>query len=72
VADRLDCHDADMAASGDGFALAGAVALHFGAGAFDAQIFGGKLRLKAIIEDDLQPLLGAAEADFNGGGHDVA
>src|SRR3546814_17984424 len=40
VADRLDLHDADMAAPGDDLLLARPVALHLGRGALPAQELG--------------------------------
>src|SRR6266851_863378 len=53
VADRLDRGDFHVTAAGDDLLLAGPVALHFGRGAFDAQIFGRQGVGAAIGELDL-------------------
>ena len=50
----------DVAGAGDGAALAGAVALHFRARAFDAQQFGGEGEVVAVDEVHFQALLPAA------------
>src|SRR5512147_1086189 len=47
IANRLDLHDADMAAAGDHGLLAGAVTLHLGRRALDAQQLGGQAEAAA-------------------------
>ncbi len=64
VADRLDAHDADMAAAGDQLLLAGPMALHFGRG-LDPQQLGRKAELRPIVEVDLQRLLGRLQPDLD-------
>src|SRR5262249_34780598 len=65
VADRLDAHDADMAAAGDDGLLSGAVALDFRRGAFDPAQAGGILELRAVVEIDLQQLLVLLQSDLD-------
>src|SRR5439155_14891917 len=64
VADRLDAHDADMAAAGDDGLLAGAVALHLGGGTLDPQQLGRIAELRIVVEVDLQQLLVLLQADL--------
>jgi hypothetical protein len=71
IADRFDADDADVAAAGDGLFLIGAVALDFGARAFDAEVFGGEHEVAAVVEGDLELFLGAVEVDVCGRGHGV-
>src|SRR3984957_20179473 len=42
ITDRLQFHDADMDAAGDGDLVSWVVALHLRRGAFDPQVFGGQ------------------------------
>src|SRR3546814_3522727 len=58
VADRLDLHDADMAAPGDDLLLARPVALHLGRGALHAQELGRIAEGLAGVEAHHQALLG--------------
>src|SRR5690606_2409406 len=52
VPDRLQPHDADMAAPRNDLLLACTMALHFGGGAFNAQEFRRKLKSLAVREGD--------------------
>src|SRR5206468_2601029 len=54
VADRLDLDDLHMTTAGDDLLLARPMALHFGRGAFDAQVFGWQCVRTAVGEFDLQ------------------
>src|SRR5271163_4450175 len=58
VADRLERQDADLAAPGDDGLLARPMALDLGRRAFDAQILGRQDEPAAVVEIDLEPLLG--------------
>src|SRR3546814_19742300 len=58
VADRLDLHDADLAAPGDGLLLVRPVALHPGRGAIHAQELGRIGAGLAGLEADPQALRG--------------
>src|SRR5690606_29246955 len=63
-ADRLDRHDADVAAAGDDLLLAGAVPLDLGRGALDPQQLGRQGEAAAVVEVDLQLLRAGEIADF--------
>src|SRR5689334_21080936 len=65
IADRLDRHDADMAAAGDQLLLARPVALHFSRRTLDPQQLGRKAELGAVVEIDLQRLLGLLQPDLD-------
>ena len=65
IADRLDGDDADMGAPGDQRLLAGAVALHLGRRAFDAQIFRRQAKPRAVVERDLEQLLRLLQAQLD-------
>ena len=73
IAHRLQPRDLDVLLAAHRHLLAGGMALHFGAGAFDAQIFGGKLKTVAILESDGERRLRRIETDLAGpdiGAHD--
>src|SRR4051812_30757345 len=65
IADRLQVENADMGALGDDALLAGAVPLHLGRRALDAQILGRQAELLAVVEFDLEPLCGAFQPQFD-------
>src|SRR5579875_3253316 len=64
IADRFDRDNADVGAAGnDGF-LAGAMPLHLGRRALDAQILGRQAEMAAVLEADLEHLFGPFQAQF--------
>ena len=54
IADRFDRADVDVALAGDQHLLPGAVALHFGARRFHAQVFARQAVAAAVVERDLE------------------
>src|SRR5258708_25071257 len=65
IADRLDGKDADMGTAVDKLFLRRIVALHLGRRALDAEIFGGEVKSLALVEIDLQRLLGGLQPEFD-------
>src|SRR5882757_883739 len=54
IADRVHFEDGDVLLACDGLALIRRMALHFGAGALHAQVFGGEVECLAAVEGDRQ------------------
>ena len=69
ITDGLGRHDPDMPAPGYGFLLVRPVSLYFGAGAFDAQVFRGINKARAIVEIHFQRPVRALEPDLDRCGH---
>ena len=66
VADLFDFFDVDvLLADLQGF-LSGAMALHFGGGGVDAQVFGGQVESAAVVEGDFQYVGNLVEVDISG------
>src|SRR5215470_4847535 len=63
IADRVDLEDRDLALARYGLALVRRMALHLGARAFDAQVFGRQRKAFAALEADRQgaPVLRQAQ-----------
>src|ERR1700674_1138333 len=64
VADRIDRADRDIGLARHRLALLGAVTLHLRRGAEDAQQFGGKVIVLAVIETDEKRSPVLAQADL--------
>ena len=56
IADRIHLENGDVLLARDGLALVGGMALHLGARALDAQIFGAQVESLAVVEGDGQRL----------------
>jgi hypothetical protein len=56
IADRFQLHDPDMGAAVDQSLLPRTVPLHLRGWALDAQILGGKAKVAAVVERDLEQL----------------
>ena len=56
---------ATFGAPGDQLLLAGAVALHLGGRALDAEIFRRQAETRAVVERDLEQLLGLLQAQLD-------
>ena len=65
IADRFEPHDADMGAAVDQRLLSRTVALNLRGRALDAQVFGGKGKMTAVIERDIEPLFRPLQAQLH-------
>src|SRR5690348_11908658 len=65
IADRFKIDDADLRALRNDDFLARPVALDFGRGAFDTQIFGRQAEVLPIVEFDVDPFFRALQPQFD-------
>ena len=64
IADRIDCADRDIAFAGHCFALGRTVPFDFGARAFDAEIFGGEMKMAPVLKADTEGSFVFHQTDF--------
>src|ERR1700731_2122590 len=65
IADRFQFHDPDMGTAVDQCLLSRTVPLHLRGWALDAQVLGGKAKVAAVLEGDLEQLFRPLQAEFH-------